>query len=279
MRWIVLVLLVGCAAPTEIDEVLPEEPVASLPALELGLGTCRGVGGLAVYPMDEYPEVLPLPEGIALTDIRPYIGDPKVISANGAGWWDMRGPLTGHWHVAMQCDEAWGFVGIAIEPPFGTDAPLNFLLAVFSWEDPHLVHDHGHATASTEVSLDRGTAFLSMVLEDEDHGRYEGTFPPPAAARPQDGLVRFWMLLPTDGHHNHHDQTGPFTPVSFDLDATWSIAPTHDTTGFFMHSGTDHHAPLPALGGNALGISIDMTDAILTDGPRPPVQTNTTWVH
>ncbi len=286
---VVLVLMAGCSQlPVDAPDVTEGEPLAAVaPALELAFDECWAVGGLSIYPLDQYEASVPMPEGIALRDIADLTGDPRVVSANGAGWLTAGDAITGHWHVAIECFEQpnWGFVAIAIEPPVWDDepAPLNFLVAVWSWDS--VLRDEvaavGHASQALDVQVTGNTFQTTMLLEDDHNGRYEGTFnhalaePVPIAEH-----ARFWLLLPTDGHHNHHEQTGPFRPVSYDFRYSLDYyAPSSDTTGLFVHSGTDHHAPLPALGGNALGIEWLFADAVVTDGPRPDVALNTTWVH
>ncbi len=290
--WFVLLLLAGCAAPAPeptdvpvLDDV-PDVPAVPDPPLA-ALDQCMMVGGLSIYPLDRYAAAVPMPEGIELLDIRPLVDEPAIASANGAGWVTPGAKSTGHWHVAAACDGArWGFVGIAIEPPawHNDTADLNILLAVWSWTEQHLeaMHHAGHATHAQDVVATATGPARSLLLEDADHGRYEGTFLTGAAStwyESDAGTIRFWMLLPEEGHHNHHDQTGPFHPVSFDLvHDGLRIIPSTDTDGFFMHSGTDHHAPLPALGGNALGVTMFLAGAI-HQGPAPAVALNTTWVH
>ncbi len=285
----IVILLAGCSQPSQDTfDIDPDavQPIEPDPHLDLALGDLCWAGlGLSIYPRDQYMASVGLPGNMTPLDLRGLIGDPKVVSANGAGWLRADGPITGHWHAASICpgaDARWGFVGIAIDPPDFDPQPadLNLLTVVWSWDSDHVdqIAQWGHATTG-QAHVETGTV-TSLLLEDEHHGVYEGRFATPINIAPHIQSIRFWLLLPTAGMHNHHDQTGPFTPVSYDLHTrdidAWGSG---DTVGAFVHSGTDHHAPLPALGGNAYGMFWTMQDVRLADGPRPDVLFETTWVH
>lgn len=284
---VALVFLAGCTQAPVVQTDVPLVPDVVEPQLRLELGGCSAAAAISIYPRDDYAATIDLPGNLTPLDLRGVIGGPHIVSANGAGWLRADGPITGHWHVAAQCPDTaaeWGFVGIAIEPPVFDDEPaeLNILTAVWAWDEGRVadVGAWGHATAAhSAVALDHD-AMVTMQLSDEHHGQYTSRFAAPSASTVSFESIRFWLLLPQQGMHNHHDQTGPFDPVSYDLhlrhmDALTSI----ETVGAFVHSGTDHHAPLPALGGNTMGLYWTMQDVVVSNGPRPELTLDTTWVH
>ncbi len=288
--FVLMVVLAGCASSPSSPADDPA-PVQATPALEtpwnLELTGCTAVSGVSVYPRAAYmASAASPPEPFVPADIRSEVGDARVASANGAGWFTTGNEVAGHWHTAIRCNElSWGFVGIRIEPPPFDDVPVenNILLAVWSWPADIVdeMHHIGHATKARDVLVVIDSIRMEMVLDDEDHGVYQGYSPRGDPLPMRDALTtRFWMLMPASGEHNHHDQAGPYAPIAFDM-ATTAFQPEvlAESLGFFAHTGTDHHAPLPGLGGNDAAVAWSGFDAAITAGPRPAVLLNETWVH
>ncbi len=286
---IMMVVLAGCSAQVPEPATDAGEPEAApvTDRWQVPLTGCTAVSGVSVYPRAQYSASAAAPPApFVPADIREEIGDARVASANGAGWFTATGEVAGHWHTALQCDTmSWGFVGIRVEPPDFDDAPVdhNVLLAVWSWPSTMVqaMHPIGHATTAQDVRVIVDAARMDMLLDDAEHGVYQGTAPrgSPLAAHDAE-VVRFWQLLPASGEHNHHDQEGPYRPIAFDMDMTaYGREVLVDSIGFFAHTGTDHHAPLPGLGGNDAAVAWSGFDATIRQGPRPDVSLNATWVH
>ncbi len=285
----VLIVMAGCAtqAPEPVPDAQPYDVAPPPEPWALDLDNCVGVAGVSVYPRDQYSaSAAAPPEPFVPADIRGDIGSARVASANGAGWLTAPGEVAGHWHFAFDCAQfGWGFVGIAIEAPAFDEAPVerNFLLAVWSFPDAvaKSMHHVGHATTALDVSVELDGTTMQMLLRDTDHGRYEGIAPRGGYIGATEAeTIRFWMLMPTEGHPNHHDQVGPYEPVAFDLHANgFSREVPLDSVGLFAHTETDHHAPLPGLGGNDVAVAWHGLEGRIMEGPRPDVRLDETWVH
>lgn len=292
---VVLLMLAGCASPSEpaatLGEPISEVPSAD-PGFALAMTDCLEVSGVSVYAIDGYRPIGP-PAPWNVRDIWSEIGEPRIGSAGGVLPPVITNGAAGHWHSAIACSNAqhngtdigaiaWGWVGVGVEvPDFGDPDCTHYLAVVWSWPQQltSLVASHGYATPVEAASATLGPATATMLLDDVSHGRYEGAAPVVSGGEAS-SCRTFWLLLPSAGMHNHHGQEGPFTPVAFVLQGSHMVRlVSPETIGPFAHTETDHHAPLPGLGGNAAMVVDGWGELTLTAGEPPASTFNETWVH
>lgn len=212
----------------------------------------------------------------------------------------------GNYHATMWC-EGWtldgealeeiffGFVGMKVEPPAFDDAALpathHYLVTVVATDDEtvlerlHAAGIAAMAATATHEAMPDGT--LRIQMRTEGNGDYDSLFKPQADGEMHAKRVRLWWQSTGVGDHAHEGEghvdgahmSGAFRPVALDLVASGGEHHVAAAQGWFSHSGTDHHAPLPGAYGHTAGVLYAGFDRTFEWGPRPDVVLDLAYLH
>ncbi len=269
----------GCIEDgTEVSALDPSavdgQALAEAAPLGLSATGCRVGGGHSVHPKMLNPLPEPWIPADVLGDVGPQILYSEVPDPQRPI--PQQGNTIGNIHATMQCDgwlldgtaspaTTFGFVGMKVEaPPFGSPGPTHeYLVTVIASDDAEVqrrIQVHGidpmHATASfgsqggdlrIQMQTDRNGAYDSWFVP-KDHGPFPG------------GWIRLWFQA--DG------EEGP-APIAIDLNLTTGDHIVAEGQGYFSHTGTDHHAPLPGAYGHTAAVLWSGVDVTWSYGPRP----------
>ena len=298
-------MLPGCVSEpvTDADGVGAADALADAAAPSpLGLAgtSCMEGGGHSVHPKSLWASgqvrVVPDPwvPADVLDDVGPQltfseIPDPeRPIPENGN--------TMGNYHATMWCD-AWtldgaprddvflGFVGMKVEDPRwfgdagGAAQPTHqyVVTVVASNDDEVLARLHAGGIAAMKATATRdelpdGTLRIRMFTEG--NGAYDSLFKPKADGDMHATHVRLWWQMPLDdaGHEHGHDDgphmEGAFRPVALDLFAQGGAHAVAEAQGYFSHTGTQHHEPLPGAYGHTAAVLYTGFDRVVEWGPR-----------
>lgn len=309
---LVLAGLAGC-----VQQAAPVEPAASgadapaddalAPLDLLGSGCVQG-GGHSVHPRSLWEKgvVRVVPDPWVPADVWDDVG-PQAL------WSEIpdperpvpeKGNTMGNYHATMWCG-SWtlqgepkegafvGFVGMKVEhPPFGSaDTTHDYVVTVLATndDDVHAALDaagfHPMKATATRDELPDGT--LRIRMHTDRNGDYDSLFKPQPYGDMKAERVRLWFQQSAEGHGDHggHGETegahakGAFRPIALDLVSTGGRHLVAAGQGYFSHSGTDHHAPLPGAHGHTAAVLYDGFDVSLSWGPRPDVTLDWAYVH
>lgn len=267
----------------------------------LGLAgtSCMEGGGHSVHPKSLWAsgQVRVVPEPWVPADVIDDVGPQLTFSEipDAERPIPEKGNTMGNYHATMWC-EAWtldgeplaqgtflGFVGMKVEDP-GWLVMLNapppthqYVVTVVATNDEELLARlRAGGIAATEATAQReelpdGTLRIRMFTEG--NGDYDSLFKPKPFGDMHATHVRLWWQMPLDGegHEHGHDDgphmAGAFRPVPLDLFATGGAHAVAEAQGYFSHSGTDHHAPLPGAYGHTAAILYTGFDRVVEWGP------------
>lgn len=295
--------LAGCLSPAATPQGASPAPRSddAMPLAALGLAgtSCVEGGGHSVHPVSLNP--LPLPWMPA--DILDDVGDQLLYSEvpDPENPIPTKGKTMGNYHATMWCD-AWsldgeprddlfmGFVGMKVEPPaFDPDAAApthSYLVTVIATNDDEVLarlqaagFNATMATATREALPD-GTLRIQMMTEG--NGDYDSIFTPKEIGPNDATFIRLWWQQGYNGHdaHAEHAEHGMgFVPIALDLARAGGMHDVAAANGYFSHSGTDHHAPLPGAYGHTAALMYTGFDAAFSWGPRPNVTLSDAYVH
>ncbi len=272
------------------DDVAPAANSApsAMNALGLAGSGCTEGGGHSVHPMIFNPLPSPWMPADILDDVGPQltyseVPDPmKPIPEKGS--------TMGNYHATMTCDTwtfrgeekpdlVFGFVGMKIEtPPFGTDGPTHqYLVTVIATSDSDVnaaLHDAGfHPMLASATSITMPGDWNRIQMSTDHNGDYDSLFKPKAFGEMKATHVRLWFQIPNGaadctGHECAGD--GTFTPIALDLLA--QPGGRHfvaEGQGYFSHSGTNHHDPMPGAYGHTAAVQYREFERTFEWGPHP----------
>ncbi len=296
----VLMALAGCIEGEDVDPASSDENVEADaatvdPKLRIEAKNCHQGGGNSVYSME--PGQTKIGPWYA-QDQNPEVGDP-VIGAYGM---PVTGPSNGIWHVATICesytymgeeyqDFGMGWIAQMIERPdydeWG-EPRIQFFVADLSFNNQDFVDAMYDATGGAEISKALETTiemypaekYMHVVISEARHGTFDFTAElHKEFAQKQTEHIRFWMLVSSEGAHDHDEASDDpvYTPISVDIydtvegDGTWKLA--GESVGTFTHFPDGHV-------GNPLGHYWDGFDRVIEIGPAPEgITHDVTWLH
>lgn len=302
-------LAAGCTGAPDPEDTttLAASAGEGVPAAPLGLAgtSCWEGGGHSVHPI----AFNPLPEPWIPADVIGDVGEQLVYSEvpDVSNPIPEEGTTMGNWHVTVIC-EGWtldgepksdlifGYVGMKVEaPPFdNASAPAThqYLVTVIATNDDDLLtrlQAAGYAaikaTAEKVVAPD-GT--LRVQMRTEGNGEYDSLFRPKEMGPLEATRIRIWYQSTADGHgvHGHEPSgerrdraRGEFRPIALDLVSTGGTRIAAQGQGYFSHSGTEHHAPLPGAYGQTAAFGHVGFDRVFEWGPRPDVVLSEAYLH
>lgn len=236
----VVVVLAGCVAGPDLSETASTAAVTDAPPFSFSAESCEAGGFASSYAGT------PILAGVWQTaDIREEIGNPIRDSVG----LPVLGPLTGNWHIGIECATAtgpagetleafeFGWVGQMIEPPpWDTGgADIHYLLTGLAFDEGPIGEGLRAATTADvthveEVALDwlvpkdMPRSAISARFVDRERGVYESWSDMQHYRDLPDRVVRFWWQVPADGSeansgHQHSTGTmrGDFHPIHFDM--------------------------------------------------------------
>lgn len=301
-------LLAGCAT-----EATPEAPAtsdgvaASSERAPLGLSgaDCIEGGGHSVHPRSlwESGDIRVVPEPWVPADVSDDVGEQLVFSEfpDPARPIPERGNMMGNYHATMWCaswtldgvalpaDTFVGFVGMRVErPEWSDEAPTHHYLVTVVATNDASVHARLHAggiaamnATAARATLPDGTVRIQMWTDA--NGAYDSVFRPVPHGDMHATHVRlWWQASASDAPHAHAEgahASGEFRPVALDLLATGGSHAVAAAQGYFSHTGTDHHAPLPGAYGHTAATSYDGFDRAFAWGPPNDVTLDQAYVH
>ncbi|MHB8605722.1 MAG: hypothetical protein ACYDCK_10755 [Thermoplasmatota archaeon] len=260
---------------------------AKLMPLALNGTSCTWGGGHSIHT-HQYDSILPLPWKPAdvIEDIgtQPSYSDPGEqvygVMVN-SGW--------GNWHTNMECS-AWtlngekkeltfGMILTRIVPPsFDTNpVPRNYMVNVIASSDKQfndILMAAGWMAMPASGYIDWTTTpdTFHHLLDAGDHGVYESIFHTKDVGPMKDDVIRLWY------QHANPDKT--FTPVAIDMKITkkgehyWG-----DLQGYFSHTRTHDHDPVPGAYGQIAGLVYTGFDASFGWGPQTNVMLDKAYEH
>lgn len=317
MRCLILVGLIlalvaaGCFgdAPVEAADVhAGADEDGPLPPLGLAGSDCREGGGHSVHPRSLWAQgmVRVVPPPWVPADVIEDVGEQITYSEIPDPLRPIpeEGNTMGNYHATMWCEQ-WsldghtrddlfvGFVGMRVEPPdFDEDAATpthHYVVTVVVTNDETLlerlraggIHAVSGAAQHTTVAPD----LLRIQMQTDGNGDYDSIFVTRSHGEMHATHVRLWWQHDLDGHGGHADHSGgphangQFKPIALDLLATGGTHHVGAAQGWFSHTGTDHHAPLPGAYGKTAAAYYDGFDRTFEWGPRPDVTLSQAYVH
>lgn len=306
---LILLLLAGCATPAPPDEPAPwtAEGTADAPAAPLGLaGTaCWEGGGHSVHPIIFNPLPDPWTPADVLDDVGPQLTYSEVPDPMRPV--PQEGSTMGNWHVAMWCegwtldgeerpDVLFGYVGMKVEaPPFDdalVPATHHYLVTVIATNDDEvlarLTAAGFAAMKATAEKVEAPDGTLRVQMWTGSNGDYDSLFKPKEMGAMKASRIRIWYQSTPDGHgvHGHEPggerqdrASGEFRPIALDLVSTGGTHVAAEGQGYFSHSGTEHHAPLPGAYGHTAAFGHAGFDRAIEWGPRPDVTLDEAYLH
>ncbi|MGQ0536449.1 MAG: hypothetical protein ACT4PT_10285 [Methanobacteriota archaeon] len=291
-----VLLLSGCLGADSDDgpaatQSLDSQPAPALgqrpTAFELGGTGCTEAGGHSVHP--EIEGYLPPPWDPA--DILEDTGETLLYSElpyDPTKPVPEKGHTMGNYHATVVCegwtvageardDLVFGFVGMRVEaPPFDDGvATRHYLVTVVASGDENVLawlHAAGiHATKTTGVAEPAVGGMLHTLLDTEDHGVYESFFVPTEVGEMDAGPYRLWWQKANDD--------GTFSPVAIDLWNTGGTKIRSDGEGWFSHTRTEDHAPIPGAWGHTRALGYVGFDRVVKFGPAPDVRLPEAYIH
>ena len=297
-----LTLLAGCVGTPAADvepEAPPPAPDEALPALGLQGASCTEGGGHSVHPVS----LNPLPEPWMPADILADVGPQLTYSEIPDPMHPVpeEGHTMGNWHATMWC-EGWtldggpasdilfGYVGMKVEPPAfdaGPPATHHYLVTVIATNDDTILarlQAAGFGAMKASASReDLPDGSLRIQMHTDGNGDYDSIFRPKAVGAMEASRIRIWFQSTPDGHAHGHVEgaraEGEFRPLAIDLVSTGGEHLVAEGQGYFSHSGTEHHAPLPGAYGHTAAVMYDGFDRAFEWGPRPDITLSEAYVH
>lgn len=296
MRAVLLVVLLaaGClqAVPTD-DAVLDEEPDAATGdgmgdarVFPLSGAQCLQAGGHSVHPRF----LNPLPEPWLPADVIADVGPQLVYSEVPDPMRPVpeEGNTIGNYHATMMCDKwqwrghdkpglLFGFVGMKVEtPPFSEPGPSHeYLVTVVATSGQDVaaaLQDEGiqamHAGGAIDIEME-DTYLVNM--ETDHNGVYDSIFKRKDLGDMDAPWVRLWF--------QHANDDGTFSPIALDMHTKGGAHFGAEGQGFFSHTETQHHEPLPGIAGHTAALGYDGFWRGFTWGPRPNVTLPDAYVH
>lgn len=282
--------------------VAPSEaaPADTEPLAPLGLAAtgCFQGGGHSVHPRMFDPLPDPWDPADVLADVGPqlvYSEIPDPFSPIPS-----EGNTIGNYHATMWCegwtldgepveDLVFGFVGMKVEPPVFDDASepathhyLVTVIATSSDEVLARLQAAGIAAipaTAARATLPDGTTRIQMWTQG--NGDYDSIFTPKKMGENTATRVRLWWQGGYGGHGEHAtlDARGGYRPIALDLVTAGGTHYAGEAQGYFSHSGTEHHAPLPGAYGQTAALMYDGFDRVFEWGPRPDVRVAQAYDH
>lgn len=301
-------LLAGCATPAVDDATTTaatDDATTTLAAFDLAGRGCIEAGGHSVHPRSlwEKGQVSVVPEPWVPADVWDDVGPQLTFSEvpDPERPIPEKGNTMGNYHATTWCD-AWafrgvekpdmffGWVGMKVEAPtfLPDDAPTHqYVVTVLATNDDDVLaalHDAGFAAfkaTATRETMPDGTLRIQMMTEG--NGNYDSLFKPSEAGESVLAHARLWWQRAPDGAHHEHDEgahaEGAFQPIALDMLSTGGTHFVAEAQGYFSHSGTDHHAPLPGAYGHTAAMMHDGFDRVFSFGPQPDVMLDVAYVH
>lgn len=282
-----------------------------LPPLGLAGASCMEGGGHSVHPKSFWSsgaaDVVPAPwvPADVLEDVGPQLTFSEL--PDPARPVPSEGNTMGNYHATMWCD-AWtldgdpadddvffGFVGMRVEPPPFDDpsvpATHHYVVTVVATNDDVVLERLRaagiHAFGATATKAETPGGALRIQMRTEGNGDYDSLFVPEAYGEMHAKRVRLWWQSEPEGEAGHaghgagegsHGE-GAFRPVALDLVASGGTHSVASAQGYFSHSGTAHHAPLPGAYGHTAAVLFKGFDRVVEWGPRPDVTLAKAYVH
>ncbi len=283
-------LIAGCASPSNpVGHVPPAGDGAAAVAMALSATNCFEAGGHSVHPKF----LNPLPAPWQPADIIDDVGDQLVYSEipDPMNPIPQRGNTMGNYHATIICeswsvdgeprtDRLFGFVGMKVEtPPFGEPGPSHeYLVTVVATNDEDVAATlaaggiHPMIASATVDGRSSGAGdLLDIHMETDHNGMYDSVFQRTDLGDLHAPWVRLWF--------QHENENGTFSPVALDMHSTGGIHFGAEGQGYFSHSGTDHHWPLPGAYGHTAALGYDGFDRTWSWGPAPLVFLTDAYVH
>lgn len=298
-------LLAGCIDTPAASDLGPASTDAAtidgaLAPLGLAATSCFEGGGHSVHPR----MFDPLPDPWVAADILDDVGPQLVYSETPDPTKPIppKGDTIGNYHATVWC-EGWtldgapvddlifGFVGMKVEPPVfdvGSEpATHHYLVTVIASNNEDVnarLNAAGiaaiPATAERMVAPD-GT--LRIQMWTEGNGDYDSLFKPKEMGDNTATRVRLWWQEGY-GHGGDHgvraaSEEHGYRPLALDLVTTGGTHYVAEAQGYFSHSGTAHHAPLPGAYGHIAALMYDGFDRVFEFGPRPDIAIPEAYDH
>ncbi len=283
--------ITGCvSAPVVPADVAGDAPVAPTVIAPVALGLagtgCREGGGHSVHPARLNPLPAPWSPADVLEDVGPQVVYSEVPDPEHPV--PQEGSTIGNYHATVACD-AWtfrgadkpglvlGFVGMKVEQPLWSDpGPTHhYLVTVVATNDPDvqeaLTQAGFHAMTATATVEDLLGDWLRVRMSTDHNGDYDSLFRPKLLGGMHATWTRLWFQNPTP--------EGTFAPIALDLTAAGGDHFVADSQGYFSHSGTHHHAPLPGAYGHTAAVWYTGFDRTVDFGPRPDVRVSAAYDH
>lgn len=282
------------------------------PPAPLGLAGARCIegGGHSVHPRSLWEQGFArvVPDPWVPADVIDDVGPQLVFSEYPDPTRPIpeKGNTMGNYHATTWCEE-WtldgesrpglfvGFVGMKVEPPeFDADAANathHYLITVLATNDDALLerfHAAGFlATRATAERAELPDGTLRIRMFTDDNGDYDSLFKPKPMGDMHATRVRLWWQHEPGahaggGHGGHGDgphREGEFHPIALDLVATGGAHLVAEAQGWFSHTGTEHHEPLPGAYGKTAAILYRGFDRAFEWGPRPDVTLDLAYEH
>ncbi len=262
------------------------------PALGLEGTGCTQGGGHSVHPREvagAWNLSAQVPDPWRVADVIEDTGDQVLYSEvpDPTTPTPQEGNTWGHYHAALTCD-AWtldgdpledailGFVGPKVQTPTFAPSPAGdaYLATVIATNHDDVYErlqqggiDAMHAQASLETQED--TVRVQMVTDH--NGEYLSVYQLDQIGPYTEDRIRLWF--------QQENTNGTYTPVALDMHVDGGTHYGSLEQGYFHHSGTAHHWPLPGAYGHTPAVHYDGFDVTLTWGPAPEVAHEDRYDH
>lgn len=300
---LLLLAVAGCVetpAAWDGDAATPASLAADEAPTPLGLAAtaCTEGGGHSVHPRMFDPLPDPWVAADVLDDVGPQLLYSEVPDPTSPV--PKEGNTIGNYHATVWCegwtldgepleDVVFGFVGMKVEPPLFEDAAEpathHYLVTVIASSHEEInARLRAAGIAAISASAARTSApdgTLRIQMWTEGNGEYDSIFRPKEVGANGATRVRLWWQEGY-GHGDHASASQAadgYRPLALDLVTTGGRHHVAEGQGYFSHSGTAHHAPLPGAYGHTAALLYDGFDRTFAFGPRPDVRFPDAYDH
>lgn len=284
-------LLVGCMARPEPSASaqgtgpIPSAQQATTAAPVVHARNCTQAGGFSTYNDGTDAQFFPLPAPFQRADVRDDVGNWPVTF--GTLKEPSLGKQFGNYHASIVCSEytldgtpqkdlRLGWVGMKVlPPPFDVASPdgspvtAEYITILWSVSDPTLRAEYQAAGVPATkgqqivVGADPTTGAIHTVLDDSMHGRYESWVRYKDVGAEKDGITRLWFVPMDPG------PDGKYHPIPIDLEDTGGHHLEAAAPGYFQHTNTTMHEPLPGAYDAALSLGYQIPARTIQVLPMP----------
>jgi hypothetical protein len=292
---VALAALAGCLADTTSgDELDAAEADAEDEAPELALEgeDCMLGGAQSVHPREipGWNVSATVPDPWRVADVIEDAGEQYTYSEvpDPTQPKPQQGETWGHWHASMVCetwrldgevreDLAFGFVGPKVQTPgfAPSDSDDAFLATVVGTGDEALyeaLQRGGVDVMDVQIATERTSPDeVAIGMNTAHNGEYLSVYRLDDMGPIEDEHLRLW--------YQHENVDGTYSPIAIDITREGGTHRGEAGDGYFHHSDTAQHWPLPGAYGNSAAAHYEGFDVSFAWGPTPDVTLEENYVH